>query len=38
MKTTLPEEGGAKGADLGNLGNESESLKTKGTTYNDYSS
>lgn len=37
MKTTLLKRVVQKGADLSNLGNESESLKTKGTTYNDYS-
>ena len=36
-KTTLLKRVVQKGADLSNLGNESESLKPKGATYNDYS-
>lgn len=37
MKTTLLKRVVQKGADLSNLADESESLKTKGTTCNDYS-
>ena len=37
MKTTLLKRVVQKGADLSNLADESESLKTKGTAHNDNS-